>query len=228
MLGELGLSPRPFKPALSPLYVNSSSLKALRGVRVGCALELVKSGSVLRREIGELQFTEHALSGIAVFGLSSVYSRLSSPRGVFVRADLFPEMSESELQAMLGERLESLPHLERDDFLSGLLPKRIGTCLIRESTQDSSKALSPDDIKLIAERAKGWMFEVTGGGNWNQAQAASGGLPLSALDDNLQSKKYPGLYVCGELLDCDGDCGGHNLRWAWTTGILAGRLGGRR
>jgi predicted flavoprotein YhiN len=57
---------------------------------------------------------------------------------------------------------------------------------------------------------------------WQNAQVTAGGVPLSEVDENLQSRFCKGLYLCGELLNLDGECGGFNLHWAWASGITAG------
>ena len=80
------------------------------------------------------------------------------------------------------------------------------------------------DAKNEREKIKEFPIEITGGKSYEQAQVCSGGVPLSEVySDTLESRKVPGLYLAGEILDTDGICGGYNLQWAWSTGALAGR-----
>ncbi len=88
--------------------------------------------------------------------------------------------------------------------------------------------LTDRDLEQAAKAAKDWRFPVTGAGPWEDAQITAGGVPLREVEpDTMESKKCPGLYLAGELLDVDGDCGGYNLHWAWATGLLAGDAAGR-
>jgi predicted flavoprotein YhiN len=73
----------------------------------------------------------------------------------------------------------------------------------------------------------GLVLSVTGHRGWNYAEVTAGGVPLSEIDfRTMQSRKVPGLYLAGEVLDCDGRIGGFNFQWAWATGFLAGRAAG--
>lgn len=79
----------------------------------------------------------------------------------------------------------------------------------------------------LAARLKNWPLRVRGLLSFAHAQAAWGGLVLSALDEHFELRAYPGLYWVGEALDVLGDCGGFNLSWAWLSGITAGRAAAR-
>ena len=214
-LGHKASSP---KPSLLPLLCSSKILRSLKGVRIHCDVSLVKSGKVLRRESGELQFTENALSGIAVFQLSSVYARIG---GDYV----FPEYSTGSLFKLFSDMRSALKKLPAGDFLSGLVNKRVAQSLIKQVSplELPSGKLSDIQLKKLASISKDWQFDITGPADWKQAQVTSGGVFLDQFDSRLESRLVPGLYACGELLDCDGDCGGYNLRWAWSSGIIAGR-----
>ena len=68
-----------------------------------------------------------------------------------------------------------------------------------------------------------WRFKIIGNKGWGQAQVTAGGVSTKEINDKtLESKLVKGLYIVGELLDVDGDCGGFNLQWAWSTGYIAG------
>ena len=85
--------------------------------------------------------------------------------------------------------------------------------------------LTRDDLRRIARQATHFALPITGTCGFDQAQVTAGGLDTSEFDPHtLQSRLTPGLYACGELLDVDGDCGGYNLQWAWSSARLAGRL----
>ena len=78
--------------------------------------------------------------------------------------------------------------------------------------------------KQIASLLKKWDFQIIGTKDWNNSQATAGGVNTNEVySDTLESKKVEGLFFSGEVLDIDGQCGGFNLQWAWSSGMLAGR-----
>ena len=80
-----------------------------------------------------------------------------------------------------------------------------------------------EEIQRIAYKIKHWDFIATDTLSWNNAQVTAGGVLCSEVKpSSMESKLVPGVYLTGELLDIDGDCGGFNLQWAWTSGFLAG------
>ena len=85
--------------------------------------------------------------------------------------------------------------------------------------------LSADDLHRIAARVKGFSLPITGVCGFDQAQVTAGGLRCDEFDPRtMESRLVSGFYACGEVLDVDGDCGGYNLQWAWSSGHLAGLL----
>ena len=71
---------------------------------------------------------------------------------------------------------------------------------------------------------KKWEFEISGTMSWNSAQVTKGGALTSEFNpETMESRLVHGLYACGEILDIDGDCGGYNLQWAWSSGYIAGK-----
>lgn len=119
-----------------------------------------------------------------------------------------------------------------EDYLSGIFHKRIGNILIKQSTSHQLtmpvSCLSSNDISNIATRIKKLVFPVTGLQGFEKSQVTSGGVLFSEIDKQLMSKKYKGMYFCGEMLDIIGDCGGYNLTFAFSSGYLAGKNAARR
>ncbi len=225
LMKKLGHKTLPFTPALVGLRVDSPHLKALKGVRWRCRLTLMYNGTPVHTEDGELQFNEDNLSGIVTMQMSSRIARLGS--GCVLCVDLLPEYDDGQTCALFSDLSQRLGHLPLDCFLAGLFNKRLAVCLLKQAgitgLNRPASALSGRDINKLAAAAKDWRFSVTDNCGWKVAQVASGGVLLDQMNDRLESKAVSGLYACGELLDCDGDCGGYNLHWAWCTGILAGR-----
>jgi len=214
-----------FTPALVGVKVESPHLKALKGVRWRCRLSLLCGGKTVHSEMGEIQFNEDNLSGIVTMQMSSRIAHLKDR--CVMSADLLPEYTKEQTVQIISELSQQLGHMPLESFLVGVLNKRISVCILKQAgitgLARSASDLSKTDINAIASAIKEWFFPVTGNCGWKTAQVASGGLVLGCFDRNLQSLTIPGLYACGEVLDCDGDCGGFNLHWAWCTGIITGR-----
>ena len=85
--------------------------------------------------------------------------------------------------------------------------------------------MTDSELKAVARACKGFQLTVRGTEGFDSAQVTAGGVRCSEFDPTtMESRLVPGLYACGEVLDVDGDCGGFNLQWAWSSGHLAGRL----
>ena len=142
-------------------------------------------------------------------------------------------MTEQELEALLRQRQRLLPHIPAEEALDGLLNLRVGQQIIREALGEGAGQplgrITAEACAAVARLVKQYEFPVAGVMGWERAQVTAGGVPLSETDPTtLESRRCPGLYLCGELLDVDGDCGGYNLHWAWASGITAGKGAARR
>lgn len=228
---KLGHSLTPCFPALVPVCCDKKRVRGLQGMRARGKVSLWQGKTRIGEESGEIQFTEYGLSGICVFQLSRHMAKwqeegASSPPMVLV-LDLMPDMPEQELTALLRYRQRILPSSGAADALSGIINQKVGQQIIRESIENAGrllKELSPKELEAVAQRVKHFSFPITGVQDWSRAQVTAGGIPLKEIiPETLESKKCPGLYLCGEILNLDGDCGGYNLHWAWASGMTAGK-----
>ena len=116
-----------------------------------------------------------------------------------------------------------------EDFLTGTLHNRLGRVVLLYagfSLEASCSTLSDSDISRIVKTIKFFPLPVTGVMGMDQAQVTAGGIMTRDFCANtLESRICPGIFATGEVLDIDGDCGGYNLQWAWSSGRLAGKLG---
>lgn len=227
LLCFLGHSVTRLNPSLCPIPVQSSHLSSLKGIRAHAKASICGERGKIYSDTGEVQFGDKALSGIVIFQLSSAAAnaRIS---GLHVELDMLPEKDEKELIAMLTHRRVLLSHLTLENYLTGVFNKRVGMCILKQAGMTplscSVAKLSDSDIRRIASVIKCWIFPVSGKAPWNSAQVTSGGIRLSEFDGlTMQSRLCKGLYAAGEVLNVDGLCGGYNLQWAWSSGILAGR-----
>ncbi len=227
LMESMGHSATKLYPSLSPLPVTSPHLGSLKGIRAHARATLCDGRGEIASDIGEVQFGDKALSGIVIFQLSYAAANVRSD-DLCVELDMLPERSGDDIVALLTKRRAILPHLTLENYLTGVFNKRIGMCLLKEAgltpLSRLVSELTDGDIRRIAKIVKHWRFPVSGKASWSNAQVTSGGVRLSEIDGmTMQSRLCPGLFAAGEMLNADGRCGGFNLQWAWSTGILAGR-----
>ena len=213
-------------PAIVQLRTDPTYPRALKGVKAEAAVSVCRSGEVLAQRTGEVLFTEYGVSGPAVFDVSRAAA--TAGEGLTCVLDLLPEWDEERTVRELSRRRELLAGHEARELFTGLLHPRLGQVVVKASgfTAQPLEGLTDDDIRCIAASAHRFALPVLGTCGFDQAQVTAGGLRTDEFDpDTLESRLVPGLYACGEVLDVDGDCGGFNLQWAWSSGHLAGRLG---
>ena len=138
------------------------------------------------------------------------------------------DMPETELTALLSARCARFPKLAAEELLTGLLQSRLGKTLVRRAGLDAEKpleAVTAAERLAVGRLVKCCAVEAVGVLGMDSAQVTAGGLRTEEFDpETLESRVVPGLYACGEVLDVDGDCGGFNLQWAWSSGHLSGLL----
>ncbi len=170
---------------------------------------------------GEVLFKESGLSGIVIFNLSSIFARNNEYKGK-ISIDLMPDYKEKDIINLLKERKKL--GLSIAYFFDGLFVREIAWEILSRCKIDEnrlSNELKDDEIIQMVKIIKNFDFIVKG--NYNNNQVFSGGVSLNELDDNLMHKKIKNLYFCGEVCDIDGECGGYNLQWAWTSGSIVGK-----
>ena len=221
----LGLPVTGLRPSLVPLKSPAKALRSLKGMRCKARAALCRRGEAVYAESGEVLFGDGTLSGICIFNLSARLGE-TGPAGLEVSLDLLEAMEEAQVLAYLKGLRDAHPQRPAGELFAGALNLRVGWELVKSLNIPGDKPLSrlgDRDLARAARLAKDWRFPVTGPGPWESAQVTAGGVPLGEVDpETLESKKHPGLYVTGELLNIDGDCGGYNLHWAWATGMAAG------
>ncbi len=213
-------------PSLTRILTDSDYPRSLKGIRVQAKLQLTRSGQLIAGSSGEVQFTENGVSGPAGFDLSRAVSFAGDC--LMLHLQMLP-MEHEELMNLLMRRRLTFPNLDASELFTGMLHNRLGRVLVRVSGISASEKLSslPDSaLKTAAVNCLDFCLPVRGVEGFETAQVTAGGLDCRYFDPKtLQSRLVPGLFVCGELLDVDGPCGGYNLQWAWASGRLAGRLG---
>ena len=229
LLESCGHRSTPRFPALVQLKSDPALTKPLKGMKYTGDIDILVDGHIRRTESGEVLFTEYGLSGPAVMQVSRAASQALSqkkPQRVEAVLHLLP-MSYDEALSMLRRRRKLLARRTLENFLTGMVNKRVGQTLIKLNTgmalSEESASLTEEHLCALAAALTGWKMEITGTQSFDQAQVTAGGIVTQDIDPKtMESLLAPGLYITGEILDIDGDCGGYNLQWAWASGMLAG------
>lgn len=215
-------------PALVQLKLSAPFLKALKGVKfIGTAAVGIDNKEI-RREMGEVLFTDYGISGPPIFQLSrKAGEQLQSGRKPWIEVDMFPGHSREELHDLLRIKFGYQPQKPLDFSFVGLINKRLIPIILKEAGIEDIKkqcqSIKANEFENIIAVLKSWRFEVTGTNSWPDAQVTAGGIDVRDIDPGtMESKLIPGLYFAGEIMDIDGDCGGFNLQWAWASGYVAG------
>lgn len=229
----LGHKITPLYPSLVQLKTDTTDTKTLKGIRADCNVCALSDDGVKKCARGDVIFTDYGLSGNAIFSISPLFA--ASAGEIFL--DLLPDFEEGEIANIISDRI--LSGKERGETLSGLVHNQIGRAVMRRADRDAQKtgrdlAEFKQDIaknsnnlatyegtlgdgKAIAHILKNFSLRVTGTLGFDYAQVTCGGVDMQGVDENLQSKIVRNLYFAGEILDVDGDCGGYNLHWAFTS-----------
>lgn len=224
ILQSMGHARTALHPALTQITSDSPYPRSLKGVRAQAVITLERKGKVIAENRGEVQFTEKGISGIAVFELSREVSTGGACTAVL---DFLPDYTVKQIQTLLETRAYTYPNLSTEDLFTGMLHNKLGRTICKAAgvSAEHIGSLSPKELHRCAQMSKQFAINAIGTGGFDTAQVTAGGIKTSEFDSRtLESKLVPGLYACGEVLDIDGDCGGFNLQWAWSSGALAGGL----
>lgn len=226
LLGKLGHRATRLRPALVQLKTAWPGITALKGVRANCRAEIYREEILFSESEGEIQFTDYGISGPVVFEISR--DACQNGGDWCCRLDFAPGISRESLADALRQRRAS--NLTCEDLLTGIVHNRLGKVLVKAADirgNDKAGDLTDSQLDVIVTCLKAFEISLTEPLGMDSAQVTAGGVLTEGFDPNtMESKLVPGLYACGEVLDIDGDCGGYNLQWAWSSGICAGRAAG--
>ena len=227
LLSKFGHRSTRLRPALVQLKSDWSGVVALKGVRANCCVKIMKDGDMFAKSTGELQFTEYGISGPVVFEVSR---DVCSTPGVWSgKLDFLPGCDKSILLTELQRRRNT--DLLTDELLTGILHNRLGRVLSKTVGIKGDRKiadLTDSQLEQVCLAVKEFEISLTEPLGMDSAQVTAGGVRTEDFDPcTMESRLVPGLYACGEVLDIDGDCGGYNLQWAWSSGRMAGLHAGR-
>lgn len=227
LLAKLGHKTTRLRPSLVQIKTDWSAIGALKGVRANAHVQILKEGKLFRESTGELQLTEQGISGPVVFEISR--DVCYGPGKWTALLDFIPELPYGSLLAEINRRRETA--LPMDELLTGVLHNRLGRVLTKTAGvkgKEFVRQLSNQEAEAVCKAVKELEIFLTEPLGMDSAQVTAGGVLTEQFDKNtMQSRLVPGLYACGEVLDIDGDCGGFNLQWAWSSGRMAGLHAGK-
>ena len=210
-------------PAIVQLKTETNVVKSLKGIKVNADVALTIDGKIIRSDFGEVLFCDYGLSGPPIMQLSREVERHAGDN--VITLDLMHEYTFANVCDMLNYRVSTLRDRTLEEYLTGMLNKRVGQAVLKLcglKFNDSVSSLKNSDVKQIASVIKAMKFKVTGTTGFDNSQVTAGGLDTTQFNpQTMESKKERGLYCIGEILDIDGDCGGFNLQWAWSSAICA-------
>ena len=224
MAEALGHTVIPPQGSLVPLETAGNDCQQMQGLslrNVGVKL-LNAKGKVLYKDFGELLFTHFGVSGPTVLSASCHLKG----EGCRLVIDLKPALEENKLDDRILRDLELYQNRSMENALTDLLPRSMIPVVLQRLEIDpnmQANSLTRQKRRCLVELLKAFSVEITGKRPVAEAIITSGGIKVSEIDPKtMESKKVPGLYFAGEVIDCDAYTGGFNLQIAWATAYAAG------
>jgi hypothetical protein len=216
-------------PVYTGLEVDSQLYHWLQGTKLEVGIEAFSKGESIGSNVGTIMFSHYGLSAPVVLELSRKISYLMNIEKTQVELEInfLPGIPKEDLEEFLIKRWARFPQKSLARSFDGLLPKKIFPMIMRVEGIDKEITCSEVTVDLRKEIVKllsEYRVKVTGVRGFEEAHFTGGGVDTKEINPKtLESKITPGLYFCGEILDIDGECGGYNLQWAWTSGAVVGR-----
>ena len=221
----LGHTLVPPVPALTPLAAEDPLCAAVQGATVDVGLTLRVAGKKAEEVHGSLLFAHFGYTGPAALDLSRHWLRAE---GAARRV---------EMNVVPGETVESLeadwlraasdPRARVRRWIGTRLPERLAVALCAEAGVDSGAVLAQTTREkriALLRTLTARVLPVTGTLGYEKAEVTAGGVELSEVNPGtLESRRAPGVFLCGEILDVEGRLGGFNFQWAWSSGMVAGK-----
>ena len=224
MASELGHTIIPAEGSLVPLETAGNDCQQMQGLSLrNVAVKLLNAkGKVLYKDFGELLFTHFGVSGPTVLSASCHLKG----EGCRLVIDLKPALEENKLDDRILRDLDLYQNRAMENALTDLLPRSMIPVVLQRLEIDpnmQANSLTKQKRRALVELLKGFSVEITGKRPVSEAIITSGGVKVSEIDPKtMESKKVPGLYFAGEIIDCDAYTGGFNLQIAWATAYAAG------
>ncbi len=215
-------------PGLVQLKLEGNFFKKVDGVKIVGVAELYDENMLIRREEGDILFTNYGISGPPILQISRIANKLLyEGKKPELKIVIIKDKNKEELEKYLHYRFSFMPKKTIERALIGLINKRLIIPMLKEIGVDKNKLIahiSKEEIRKISNILTDFRFNIIGSKSWDSAQVTAGGVKTDEINNTtMESKLVKGLYFAGEIVDVDGDCGGFNLQWAWSSGYVAGK-----
>lgn len=216
-------------PVSTPFRIKSIVCNKLQGIKVIARLKVLHNKKVVADNTGELLFTHLGISAPVVLESSREVSKILNEdpdAQITCSINLFPEYSHDQLRNFLIKRIRNHPERKISSQFIGMLPKKVAPTILRYSDinpEIKSKDVSKKLLHQVVLQLTDYRLQITDVLGWDTAQFTAGGVDTKEISSQtMESKLVPDLYFCGEVVDIDGQSGGYNLQWAWSSGWVAG------
>lgn len=215
-------------PGLVQLKLEGNIFKQVDGVKFVGTVGLYNGNQLIKEDSGDILFTNYGISGPPILQLSRTALKcLKDNKDVELKVSIIHRKTEEELYNYLIYRFGFMAKKTIEIGLIGLINKRLILPILKELGINKNKQiahLSNDEVSRLSKILTDWRFKISGSKSFKDAQVTAGGVDTDEIDSStMESKLVKGLYFAGEIVDIDGDCGGFNLQWAWSSGYVAGR-----
>jgi predicted Rossmann fold flavoprotein len=216
-------------PALVQLMLEGAFFKRIDGVKFVGTAEIIHNNKSIVKDRGDILFTNYGVSGPPILQISRKAGELlNEGKAAHIKITIMDMMRKEELRELLDKRFQTGSKKPVEFSLVGLINKRlIPVVLIEAGINDVKRPaadLSPEERERIADILTDWRLKIKGTKSWPSAQVTAGGVDTKGINpDTMESKSVKGLFFAGEIIDIDGQCGGFNLQWAWSSGFIAGQ-----
>jgi predicted Rossmann fold flavoprotein len=212
---------KPFA-SLVQLVCDDKMVTSASGVKIEANLNIFVDALSKMQVRGDLLFTNYGLSGSAILDISRVASKaLTQKKEVFIVIDLLPDLSHEGLKSLLLKR--SKLELPIELWLNGVVHKKLVKLIISQAKLSNTSSVNKKTINKLAYIIKNLRVKIDDTKGAKSCEVMAGGVSTYDIDPKtMGSREIEGLFFCGEVLDIDGDCGGYNLHFAFSSGYLAG------
>ncbi len=213
-------------PVITPVNLPLKALHRLQGIKWDCGVKVFLGKKFLAESCDELLFTAYGISGPAALKISRwINENVLKGEIPFIEIDFFPQLADHELRDIINVLIED-KNKKLGFSLLGILKERVPEVILSVSGIDPEKrngSVTEKEVELIISALKRFRVEPGKCRGFDEAVAAAGGVSVDEINPStMESKLVKGIYITGELLDIDGDSGGFNLQFAWSTGAIAG------
>ncbi len=227
ILERLGYRVLPTYSSLVPMHTSDTAIHQMAGIRMQVLGTAFVDGKQTASRVGEILFTAYGVSGPVPLWLSGpLAAHLAAGRAVRLQLNLFPGETAEAVEQLLAERWERDPARPFGFSFVGLLPRKVGPEIVKmvgASAETPVGSVSKKTRRELAALLTKLEMPLTQLGPLEQAEVSGGGVATDQVNQRtMESKRHPGLYLAGEILDIHGDWGGYNFQWAWSSGWAAG------